>query len=235
MNQHPVQPVRRYGPVPGEVNGPRSRRVTIGPLRAASALLLLTLALAPQTSGGGEKAEKFKEAVAKAAVTQEMLSTLTYDQVPDKWRTKVEDKSRDNLTIKGFWRGKEKVLQVLWRKDWTGARSNMFSATVYDGQTQIGKINGLPAEAVITQPKKARDAYNMTTSIKDDGRVLVMLSNDSGYLQVIEVKGRETRPIDDIEYTRMAVGVGQLLPPLWDAIDELRAQPQEEPKTHKER
>jgi hypothetical protein len=230
MIQHYLQLVRRCGPVP-VVNGPRSRRRHLGPLRAACALLLITLALAPQPSGGGEKAEKFKDAVAKAAVTQETLSTLTYDKVPDQWRTRVEDKSRDNLTMKVFWRGKDKVLEVFWRKDWGGSRSNMFCANVYDGEKTLGKITGLPGEAVITQPKKTRDASNMLTSIKDGGRVSVMFCNDNGYLQVIEVKGRETRLMDDIEYTKLAVGVGQIIPPLWEAIGELRTQPREEPKT----
>ena len=231
MNQHYIQLVRRCGPVPRDVNASPSGPSSIGPLRATCALLLLTFALAPQTSGGSEKAEKFKDAVAKAVVTREMLSTLTYDEVPDQWRTKVEDKSRENLTIKVFWRGKDKVLEVLWGKDWTGVRSNMFSATVYDGQTKIGKILGLPGETSTSQPEEARIPYSMATTIKDDGRVSVMFNNKRGYLQVIEVKGRETRLIDDVEYTKMAVGIGQIIPPLWEAIGELRTQPKEEPRT----
>jgi hypothetical protein len=235
MNQHYVRLVRRDGPVPGEVNGPPSGRSNSGPLRATCALLLLTLALAPQTSGGGEKAEKFKDAVARAAVTREMLSTLTYDEVPGQWRTKVEDKSRENLAIKVFWRGQDKVLEVLWRRDWTGTRSNMFSATVYHGQTKVGKIFGLPGETSASQPQEARGSYSMTTTIKDDGRVSVMFSNNRGYLQVIEVKGRKTRLMDDIEYTKMVVGVGQIIPPLWEAIGELRTQPKEEPRSRNQR
>ena len=202
---------------------------------SAIVLILTTLALVPHTSGGAEAAEKFKDAAATAALTQDGLSTLSVEEVPEKWRTKVEDKSTENLTIKVFWRGKNKVLEVLWRNDWTGTRSNMFSATVYDHQTKIGKIVGLPGEAVITQPKEARVAYNVSTVIKDNGRVLLMTSNESGYFQVIEVEGRRTRPMDDIEFTKMAVGVGQILPPLWEAIDELRKQPKEEPGAHDER
>jgi hypothetical protein len=197
--------------------------------RIITTVTLITLAFLLQTSRGGEKADKLKEAVAKTVVTQEMLRTLTYDQVPEEWRTRAEDKVRSNITMKVFWRGKDKVLEVFWRKDWTGARSNMFCATVYDGQQRIGKVVGLPEETCFTQPEAARLPYSMLPIIKHEGRVSLMFRNDRGYLQVIEVKGRGTSLMDDIEYTRMAVGTAQLLPPLWEAINELRTQPTEEP------
>ena len=86
-------------------------------------IILITLALTAQVTVGADKADTLEEAIAKAVVTQGMLSTLTYAQVPDKWRTKVEDESIEAFTKKVFWRGRDKVLGVLWRKDWTGSKS----------------------------------------------------------------------------------------------------------------
>jgi len=88
-----------------------------------------------------------------------------------------------------------------------------------------------PSLPVGTAPHRPHPLYRLRTTIKDDGRVSVMFNNNRGYLQVIEVKGRQTRLMDDIEYTKMAVGIGQIIPPLWEAIGELRTQPKEEPRT----
>ena len=183
--------------------------------------ILITLALTAQVTVGADKADQMKEAIAKAVVTQELLKDMTYAQVPEKWRTKVEAKSTESITTKLFWRGNQKVLEVLWRKDWTGAKSNMFVAIVFDGHKRIGKIDRAP-DTTIHQPKDARLDYSMITTIKDDGRVSVMFTSADGYLQVIEVKDRDTHLMDDIEYTRMAVGSEQIVGPLFEAIDELR-------------
>ena len=182
---------------------------------------LITLVLTAQLAVGADKGDQLKEAITNAVVTQELLKSMTYDQVPEKWRTKVQEMSTNSLTKKLFWRGNQKVLQVLWRKDWIGTNSNMFVATVYYGDKRIGGIARAP-DTTIHQPKDARLDYSMITTIKDDGRVSVMFTGPDGYLQVIEVKDRDTHLMDDIEYTRMAVGIEQIDGPRFEAIDELR-------------
>ena len=42
----------------------------------------------------------------------------------------------------------------------------------------------------------------MTTFIKKDGQVSVEASNDIGYYEIIEVRGKDTHPMDDLDYTR---------------------------------
>jgi hypothetical protein len=195
---------------------------------AMRVLVLTALALTAQLTFGTDeiaKTNKLKWALVKAKVTQEMLKTLTYDGVPDEWRTKVEDQSTERFTKKVFWRGNDKVLEVLWSKDWTGTRSNMFVATVYDGRRRIGRIDRSDGTTDVTQPKDARVAYNMTTMIKTNGLASVMFSSDGGYLQVVKVSGRDTHLMDDIEYTRFAVGVEQIGGPLFEALDEIRKRP----------
>jgi hypothetical protein len=54
MHQHPVQLVRRSGPVPGEGNGPRSGS-NLGLLRAKGAWPLITLGLVPQAFGAAKR------------------------------------------------------------------------------------------------------------------------------------------------------------------------------------
>jgi hypothetical protein len=194
--------------------------------RAAVRIIVLTaLALSAQLTFGTDeiaKTNKLMWALVKAKVTQETLKTLTYEGVPHEWRAKVEDHCTEKFTKKVFWRGKDKILEVLWSKGWTGTRSNMFVATVYDGGKRIGRIDRSNGTTDVTQPKDARVAYNMTTMIKTNGLASVMFSSDGGYLQVIEVRGRDTHLMDDIEYTRFAVGVEQIVGPMFESLDELR-------------
>lgn len=151
-------------------------------------------------------ADRLKAILDTGIVTREKLNTLSGDDVPDKWRTKVEDESTEKYTMKVFFRGNKKILEVLWLKAWTGARSNMLTATVYDGQKRVGKVVRFSDKTTsISQPEDSRAAYQMSTSIKDDGKVSVSFASDSGYFQVVEVEGRDTHLIDDLEYTKQAV------------------------------
>jgi hypothetical protein len=73
--------------------------------------------------------------------------------------------------------------------------------------------------ASISAGKQAK-GYQLITSVADDGKVSVSLSNEKGYFEVIEVQGRETRPLDDLEYTKTALLMDQFVSPLLDAVDD---------------
>lgn len=181
----------------------------------------VALALIAQARAADEGSDKFTDAITKGVLTQELLKTMTYDQVPAQWRTKVRDESTTNIAKKVFWRGNQRVLEVFWRKDWVGTNSRMFIANVYSGKQRIGSVNTTP-DISISQRRDAPADYSMTTTIKDDGKVSIMFTGPEEYLEVVELKGRDTHLMDDIEYTRMAVGIKQVVGPIFDRMRELR-------------
>ncbi len=47
-----------------------------------------------------------------------------------------------------------------------------------------------------------------------------MITNDKGYFQIIEVKGRESHLMDDLEYTKNALLIEHSLGPLIEAMQD---------------
>ena len=119
-----------------------------------------------------------------------------------------------------FSRGKDKVLDLLWSKEWTGAASNLFTGTVFDGTKRIGKIVSFSnGSTSVTQTKDTRTDYDMTTTIQEDGKVSVTFMGDN-YFQNIEIRGRNTRLIDDLEYTKSTVMIERVGRPWVDALED---------------
>ena len=181
-------------------------------------LTLITLLLLAHIATG---AEKLTHAIENGLVTKEILNTLTDDDVPKKWRTTVEDQSNERYVIKSFLRGGQRVLVVTWNREWTGTRSNMFTATIYDGQRRLGKIIKFTDGTVSVMPQpKDTHTYNLMTSLKEDGKMSVTIMNYDGYFQTVEVRGRDTHLLDDLEYTKSAVSIEQIGKPLAEAIED---------------
>ena len=192
-------------------------------------LIIVTTLLLAQIAIG---ADKLTQAIEKGLVTKEMLNVLTDDDVPKKWRTTVQDQSNERYVKKSFLRGGQRVLVVTWNREWTGARSNMFTASVYDGKRRIGTIIKFTdgTVTVMPPPEEAR-SYQLTTSLKEDGKMSVTIMNDDGYFQTVEVRGRDTHLLDDLEYTKGAVAIEQIGKPLAEAIeDELGKKPKKSKK-----
>ena len=187
-------------------------------------LILITTLLLIQIANG---VDRLRQAFEKGLVTKELLNTLTDDDVPKKWRTTVQDQSNERYVKKAFLRGGERVLMVGWNREWTGVKSNMFTATIYDGRRRLCTIFKLTdgTLSVCPQPKESSN-YGLTTSLKEDGKISVTIMNDDGYVQTVEVRGRDTHLLDDLEYTKGAISIEQIGKPLVEAIqDELGKKP----------
>ena len=181
-------------------------------------LTLITLLLLSHIANG---ADKLTQAIEKGLVTKEFLNTLTDDDVPKKWRTTTKNESNERYVKTAFLRGGERVLVVTWNREWTGTRSNMFTAMLYDGKKVVCRIIKFTdgTVRVMPQPKDAR-TYDLTTSLTEDGRMSVTVMNDGDYFQTVELRGRDTRLLDDLEYTKGAVSIELIAKPLADAIED---------------
>ena len=164
---------------------------------------------------------KIRQAVEKGIVTGEFLSTLTPDDVPDKWKAqKVTKETPDSIT-QVYSRNGVRTLEVLWAKNWTGDKEQMFVATVYRADTRLVKIVHLGHSTSI-MPSDAPKGFQVFTSIKDDdGSVTVTATdNKDSFIEGVVVKGRDTRLLDDLEYTKQALALTSIAKPLINAIQE---------------
>jgi len=163
--------------------------------------------------------DKLTQLITKGQITADALKALAYADVPEKWRSREEDQSTEKSVRKVFFRGKDKILEVAWSKEWTGAKSNYFTASVYDGNRRVSSVFRISDEATaVMQAKDARDDYEMMTFIKDNGQGAILISTTNGYFQKIELSGRETHLMDDLEYTKTAVMLNGVAKPLVDEI-----------------
>jgi hypothetical protein len=164
-------------------------------------------------------ADKIREAIDKGLVTKEFVNTLTPEDVPAKWCTTISTNTTATYIQKTFARGGQRRLEVMWRKDWVGAKSNMFTATIFDGHKRIGKFINLGETTHIPAPKDSRQ-FDFATSIKNDGAVSIVITSDTGVFEVIHVKGRDSHLTDDLEFTRTSLLMDGFAKPMVDAMKE---------------
>lgn len=187
----------------------------------------ITLAIAiliagPVMSARGDEG-KVHKAFQDGRITKAFLDTLTHDDVPKQWQERVEEEKKDQNLLRNYFRGDRKVLTVTWSEDWVEAKGKMFSAIVYDGDTKISRISRFGASTNIFQ-LNPKDEYSQIVSLKDDGSVLVLVKNDDGYYEGIEVKGRDTNLMDDLEYTKAVVTMEKFVAPLIEsATDQIES------------
>jgi hypothetical protein len=168
-------------------------------------------------------ADKIRDAIAKGEVTKEFVSTLTPDDVPAKWRTSVVTNITDNYIQKIFSRGGQRRLEIQWRLEWVGVKSNMFSATVFDGAKRITALVNIGEATSIKTPSNRQ--YDLITTVKNDGSVSALINGDAGFYEMIEVRGRDTRLVNDLEYTRTAIFFEGINRARKETADEKRAEP----------
>lgn len=190
--------------------------MTFGKKMKTIFLAIATLITAPVMTARGDE-DKVHKAFQDGMITKAFLDTLTHDDVPKKWQERVEEEKKGKYLLRNYFRGDRKVLTVTWSEDWIEAKAKMFSVTVYDGDTRISRISRFGDSSNIFQPNP-EDGYSQIVSLKDDGSVLVLVKNDDGYFEGIEVKGRDTNLMDDLEYTKTVVTIEKFVAPLIESI-----------------
>src|ERR1700690_2775676 len=171
-------------------------------------VILLFILIAPIFSKADELTNELTKAVEQAQTTKHYLDGLTTNDVPIKLRITQADKSTDSYAKKIFLRGTNVVLEVGGSKDLTGERTNFFHATICNGPTQITEITGLRDSTAIQPPDLKQ--YAITTFTKKDGKVSVEITGSNGYYEIIEVCGKDTHPMDGLEYMRTVLGLRQM-------------------------
>jgi len=171
-------------------------------------VILLFILISPIIGKADDLTNELMKAVEQAQATKHYLDRLTTNDVPVKWRITQADKSTDSYAKKIFFRGTNVVLEVGWLKNLTGERTNFFHATICNGPTQITEIMGLRDSTVIQPPDSKQ--YAITTFAKKDDQVSVEITSDNGYYEIIEVCGKETHPMDGLEYMRTVLGLKQM-------------------------
>ena len=183
-----------------------------------TALVLVAITLAATLSHAAD--DKIRRAVEQGRVTGEFLNTLTYDDVPDDWRAQKISEPNEKYTKLVFFRGGVRRLELLWSHDWTGDKEKMFVATVYHGDKRLTKIARV-GDSTAVFPTDVPKGYRVMTSIKDDGTVIVTVTNDDDtFLEGIVLRGRDTQLLDDLEYTKSVLAIEGIAKPILDVIQD---------------
>ena len=169
--------------------------------------LLLWLPISAQAGD-----EKIREAARKSLIDAEFVKALTPDDVPDDWKcVKVIDETKGQ-TVLTYSRKGSKRLSVIWTDDWTGEKEKRFSALVYEGDKKLFSIARFNQETTVFPPD-GEEGYRVITAVKEDGSMTVtILDKNGGFMDVIVVDGRNTRLIEDLEYTKAALSIGAMEP-----------------------
>lgn len=197
--------------------GATRKHCSVKKMRIISIFIATVLTLGSITVRGDE--DKIHKAVENGLVTKAFLDTLTHDDVPEKWQERLEEEEKDKYFLRTYFRGEKKALTVMWSKDWVEGKAKMFVATIYDGDTRISKIARI-GDAASIFPADTEGGYNQIVTLKDDGTVMIVITHDDGYLEGIEVKGRETNLMDDLEFTKAAISMENIVVPLIESITE---------------
>ncbi len=180
-------------------------------------LLVLLLAFAGAWSIRADDT-KIRQAVEKGIVTGQFLQTLTPDDVPEKWKVREETREKDNYTARTYSRGGVKVLMVQWPKGTKPGMEKMFTATLYHGGKSLTTVTHM-GDSTNVLPPDASKGYKVFTAIKDDGTVSVTaMKDDDTFFESIVIRGRDTRPIDDLDYTKAALAMEGITKPLMEAL-----------------
>jgi len=164
-------------------------------------------------------ADRLTESIEEGLAKKERIDAMTEKDVPEKWRTTVEDQSDDRYVRRLFKRGERKAMVVSWSKRNADEQPGKFSARVFDGDRVVCLINSFSDGSVNVMPMETKGRfYSVITSINQDRRVLVSIGEDTRYIEEIVVDGRATRLIEDLEFTKTAMKMDTILEPLVDGL-----------------
>ena len=186
-------------------------------MRKALLAGLLSLHICGAAVAGKDKIQDFIE---NGLVTKEALERLTEKDVPAKWKVTRQVKADQRRMLHTFSRGTSRVLEVSWRQDWVEAKQRMFVAAIYDGDTRIARIMYIK-DATSVVIKDVPQGYTIMPSLNDNGTFsLKLMHQEKGFVEEIVISGRDTRPIDDLEFTKVALGMDQIISPLLEIVRE---------------
>lgn len=180
--------------------------------RLALSALLLLLVCAPLFADDDQAATALKNAQAAKA----KIVALTEKDIPREYISSSKTVETDQGFYITYFRGERKVLVVQWLKNWTGKREKMFGATMYDGSNMIGTITGTPQGGTGVLP--AKENYRQFVMLSETGVLEVMIENDKGFTEIIEVDGRKTHLADDLKYMNAVRTKTDVIEPFFDGV-----------------
>ncbi len=156
----------------------------------------------------------------KAHAVSNRLAKLTNVDVPAKWKGSAKTNITQDTTRIEHFRGTNMVLEVRWNKEWTGVHSNRFTARIFDGTNRLARIFWIPDRGTVTMGlMESGGDYEVQTTVKTNGRISVTVSGKSGFMEWVEVDGRNTHLADDLEFTKSATIFAEVMKPFMEAVD----------------
>jgi len=191
----------------------------ISALQFASAGLTAVVCLVGCTTERAASAsDQLERLVNQGLMTKARLDQTSQSDVPEKWRTTITTRTNGDYTVKAFSRGHNRVLEVRWRSEWVGAKSNRFNATIFDGTKRISNIFGFPDGSTgVMQTSEAKPDYELSTTIKPEGTASVTVFGP-GFMDTIQLRGRDTHLMDDLEHMKAMVINEEVIQPSMEVL-----------------
>ena len=91
-----------------------------------------------------------------------------------------------------------------WRTDWTAEEKRDYvSGKLLDGTTEVARLLGSPLGSMGVSPRVAPAQYKILVVTSQETNSAVTITGTNGFSKMYIIDGRETAPLDDLDYMRV--------------------------------
>ena len=99
-------------------------------------------------------------------------------------------------------RGSNTVMQLRWKPAWTNDKLGYFTGAILDGPTRVAKLLGSPG-TVGVWPLASPQQYSVLTFASRTTNSAVTVDGTNGFREMYMIDGRNTTPLNEVDYTKM--------------------------------
>lgn len=145
-------------------------------------------------------ANSFKVAV----VTAKAVGMLSANDVPEEWRLSSDTVIEEKHTTSTFRRGSNTVMKLRWLSDWSeNEKRDYLTGVLLDGTIQVASLGGYPPRSIAVSPCVAPTQYEIMVLTSQETNSAVIVTGTNGFSETYILDGRNTAPMDELDYTKM--------------------------------
>jgi hypothetical protein len=183
-------------------------------------ILALTLCIS-QTLGSSESV---RNAAEEGLAMIQRVNSLTVEDVPPEWRAQKTIETIKSSTVVQYFRDEMKILQITWKDDWVGDKGGFFGGTVFANGVTVARLMSLGDSVFVSVTPGIID-YTVGVLIKENSKIEINISfQDGEFFDGVVVDGRNSRLIDDLEFTKNVLNFEYAIKPITQSfLDGIRS------------